>query len=482
MTKSRFVIQWLLEKLTAITYLCYFLLFYCSCFSTFSQNTTFSNVVLHSSDKTPVNDVNIYFEGTGVGTISNEDGKFELHYDSNKIYDYLIISKIGYGSLRLKFNEIPQDSPIYLSQETILLDEVIVIQNKVKHTAKEIVEIAFKNLSKNLSPNAYLSTGYIRHTERTKNQYRYLKEGIFTLYDKGFNAHPSEIGLNLNYSRNAIDTREIDTIRFYRVYLEASNLKSYSKNHKKALNYKTEEPTEIKKAIAFYDNHYTSGYHKKYGLLKKIFATDINKIRYFDRNKATFSKRNIADFSFKIDTVFGLENDLVYKIKFSKTGAKDEIDLGYLFINKENYAIVEVQHSNVLAKDHHFRKFSGESIRSATIIKYRKINGYYYPIYVSHKRAKFNNDLLKAYLEKNQGELNYYSHQEILLSDIITDKLTIEETKSKQKYWNDNLFQEGININGDWADKNFLLESSYEEKLREDLEKKFQKINEKSIR
>ena len=328
-----------------------------------------------------------------------------------------------------------------------------------------------------MSPSAYLSTGYIRHTERTKNKYRYLKEAIFTLYDPGLNTDPSEISLNINYSRNTIDNREIDTVRFYTNYLEATNLKASRKNRKKALNYKNEDPVELEKAIAFYDNYYTSGYHKKYGLIKKIFATDINKIRYFGAKKSTFSKKTLNDFSFKIDTIFGFKSDLVYKIKFSKK-EKEKIDVGYLFINRKDYAIIEVQYSRVLSKNHHYRKFSGLKILDVTTIKYRKIKGYYYPTYTSYKRAKFNNKLLKSIIEKNQNQFNYYSHQEILLSNVVTEKSIIKEVINKQKYWNDNLFQD-INNDDGWEGKNFLLESSYEEKLRKDLEIKSLKKSKK---
>ena len=54
-----------------------------------------------------------------------------------------------------------------------------------------------------------------------------------------------------------------------------------------------------------------------------------------------------------------------------------------------------------------------------------------------------------------------------MLSDIVTDNSIVEETQNKKNIWNDNLFQNG-NYD-DWVGKNFLLESSYEAKLREDL-------------
>ena len=151
-SKNNFTIQWLLSKSTAIMYCFHFLLFYFISFSAYSQNqhSTFSGIILHSSDETPVDDVNIYFENTAIGTISNENGKFVLYYNSNKSYDYLIISKIGYATLRLKFSELQQNSPIYLSRESISLDEVVITQNKVTKTAGEIVEIAFQNLSKKI--------------------------------------------------------------------------------------------------------------------------------------------------------------------------------------------------------------------------------------------------------------------------------------------------------------------------------------------
>ena len=61
----------------------------------YAQNPTeISGIVIDDSVGNPIQFVNIYFEGTSEGTVTDENGKFFLK--SKNSYDAIVISFVGY--------------------------------------------------------------------------------------------------------------------------------------------------------------------------------------------------------------------------------------------------------------------------------------------------------------------------------------------------------------------------------------------------
>ena len=74
--------------------------------------------------------VNIYIEGTYIGTTSNDDGKYELNVSEKKSYT-IIFKYLGYKTLKKKINAtaFPYNLDAVLTEENINLDEVVINAN-----------------------------------------------------------------------------------------------------------------------------------------------------------------------------------------------------------------------------------------------------------------------------------------------------------------------------------------------------------------
>ncbi|XLS29558.1 carboxypeptidase-like regulatory domain-containing protein [Flavobacteriaceae bacterium M23B6Z8] len=84
-----------------------------------------SGYVYDKTTREPILGVNVYFEGTTLGTVSNEEGYFEIEVDKG-ISKPLIVSYVGYAKRILK-NPFEDDlSRLYLVPEAMILREVIV--------------------------------------------------------------------------------------------------------------------------------------------------------------------------------------------------------------------------------------------------------------------------------------------------------------------------------------------------------------------
>tara|TARA_R110000868_G_scaffold156380_1_gene383219 strand:+ start:4170 stop:5576 length:1407 start_codon:yes stop_codon:yes gene_type:complete len=425
----------------------------------------------------PVGDANIYINNTSIGTISNEDGQFVLMVPEKFKYENFLFSALGFETQKRELFELQKDGSaiIKLIPNEILLDEIVITTNKIKLNGSQIVQKAFDNYYKNAPINPFVAKGFIRHTEKTEKEYKWLVEGAFEMYDSGYDKNDN-VKINVIETRKSLDNRIVDTAYVVRTYLREINNSSFKKNYKIAENYKDLTSTELNKAFAYYDNHYTSGYNKKHGVLEKILSTDINKIRYYDKKEASLSEKSLKQYAFKIDTIIGYGDEKTYKVKFSRSNKDSgKLDVGYLYILNRNFAITEIEYSVLLAKSHYRRKVTGQNILYSTTIKFKEFEDKMYPFYLLHKTFKINNLRSLKSLENSEesnSTIGYLTQQEILFSEIITQNQEVTKIASNSEFWNDNLFlNEKYNLSF-WNNYNILLESEEEQKFIKDLEKK----------
>lgn len=135
----------------------------------------------------PLVNVNIYVNNTSIGTISNEDGDFMLIIPE-KLKSYtLIFSLLGFETQEIEIVELQRQNSVVISltPDDILLDEILVLANKTRLSGLEVVQKAFDNYLKNSPSTPYVAKGFIRHTEKTENEYKWLVEGVFDMFDSG---------------------------------------------------------------------------------------------------------------------------------------------------------------------------------------------------------------------------------------------------------------------------------------------------------
>lgn len=85
--------------------------------------------------KHPLQGANIYFDGTTISTISDENGDFKLVYGS-KLNSLLAVSFVGYQTQYFKTMELDKDLNIVLKQATNSLNEVVIKKDRFTRNQK----------------------------------------------------------------------------------------------------------------------------------------------------------------------------------------------------------------------------------------------------------------------------------------------------------------------------------------------------------
>ena len=94
-----------------------------------SQKTKISGIVIDDLTEERMPFVNIYFQGTKVGVMSDQEGKFIL--ESFYATDSLVISFIGYDKCIIAIQkDISQNFEIRLKESTTNLKEIIVLPSE----------------------------------------------------------------------------------------------------------------------------------------------------------------------------------------------------------------------------------------------------------------------------------------------------------------------------------------------------------------
>lgn len=448
----------------------------------YSQIRLKSKIV--SPDNEPIPFANIYIKNTATGVIANEQGYFDIFIDEKFNDNFLIISCIGYKPKEILINkDILQFKEIVLKSNGFLLDEVILNPNRKKLTANQIVKKAFEKYYDNFPTVPYIAKGFIRHSEKTKKEYKYLVEAAIEKYDPGFKSKSKNIKSNVLNIRKSLDNRVLDTVDIYSIYLEDKKGYSYMKSMKKARSMKKIAQKELVKAVDYYDNHFSLGSWKN-SLFFNLFATDINHIRYYNQKKATLKKGDLfKKFQFKLDTIItGSGNEEIYKIairtpiKSFKRYGRDFVNFGRMKIRAKDFAILEFELAEIFSEKFYKdigKDFLGSKTGFYIKLKFIEFNGKMYMNYMRYKTPKINR-LKDIRLKKGDSELHYFVEEEIMFTEFLTK--SSEVTKKLHQTWDEILF--GSNKKYDksfWENYNLIPNTPEQEKLIKELEKRIDK-------
>lgn len=453
------------------------------CFNTFSQ-TELKNKVLDLTTLLPIESASIYIKNTTTGTITNSDGKFLLVVPEQYKTDTLIISSIGYKSFKTPINEFDSTFEIYLEEDVASLDEVVLIAETRPKTGNDIVLRALERLSENLPDSAYLQKGFLRHKERNKKEFKWLIESAITLYDSSYESSSVEnLKINVDQVRKSYDLRDVDSLLAYTSYLKnkAKNVRLTSRN----LNRDTIETASLVKAIKWNDNRING--------LETLFYGKLNVVRNASNSKALFNEDILNKHQFELDTVL-VENDRkLYKIKISESFNYINLETegvyndgyqakGWIYIYWDNYAIKKVEYELVAASPEQksrSKTLFDTHINHKLIISYKEYQDKMYLNYIYYETPKLVNvglqvDDPRTEIDEsavNKDERFYRTVQEILFTEIITDADKISEALSKP--WDADMFSPKPYDKVFWKNYNTLLESEEEEKLIQDLTKRY---------
>ncbi|EGV42559.1 carboxypeptidase-like regulatory domain-containing protein [Bizionia argentinensis JUB59] len=449
-----------------------------------SAQTELTNTVLEGSSFQPIESASIYVKNTTIGTVTNADGKFLLRVPDKYQKDTLVVSSIGFKSYKIPVNEFDASFEIYLDDDVASLDEILLVAETRPKTGNDIVMRALEELPENLPDSSYLQKGFMRHKERNKKEFKWLIESAITLYDSSFASNPAEnLKINVDQVRKSYDLRDVDSLLAYTAFLK-NRIKNrkFSKNN---LRRDTIQTKSLVNAIKWNDNRING--------LETLFQGKLNMVRNAGNPKALFGEDIMSKHQFKLDTVL-VENDRkIYKISISESFEYVNLETpgvfndgyhpkGWIYVYWDNYAIKKIEYELVAASKaqrSRSKTLYDTTINHKLILTYKEYQDNMYLNYVYYEtpklvnvRAVVNNpktDIDESIV--NKGERFYYTVQEILFTEIITDDAEIQRTL--RQTWDADLFSPKPYNKEFWENYNTLLESKEEEKLIQDLTKRY---------
>lgn len=93
---------------------------------------------LETGDKIPY--VNIGYQNRPIGTVSSENGEFQLNYSHSEISDTIIFSAIGYHTVTYPVrdlkNHLTHNNQVFMNPKTSILKEIVVASKELSHSKK----------------------------------------------------------------------------------------------------------------------------------------------------------------------------------------------------------------------------------------------------------------------------------------------------------------------------------------------------------
>ena len=427
----------------------------------------------------PLESASVYVQNSTIGTVTNLDGRFSLVVPIALQNDTLVISSIGYKSMKTLVNQFDGSEDIFLEEDIASLDEVLVVAETRPKTGNDIVLRAIERLPDNLPEGPYLQKGFVRHKERNKRQFKWLIEGAITLYDSSYAAGSDKnLRINIDEIRKSYDLREVDSLFVYTSYLKSKGYPIDRRYQK--LDRDTIETATLVNAIKWNDQRVNG--------LDKLLKGKLNMVRNANMEDALFGKDILERHQFRLDTVLVDDGKKVYKIEISESsefvglGTSHAYNEGFeakgwLYIDWDSFAIKKIEYELVAASEIQQRRSKSlfdTLVNHRLTMTYREYDDKMYPSYIYYETPKLVNIGNRSSDRREEEdtpeareEQFYYTVQEILFTEVINDSSTVEN--ALHSGWSEDIFANRPYNAEFWRNYNVLLESKEEEQLIQDL-------------
>ncbi|MEC4005808.1 carboxypeptidase-like regulatory domain-containing protein [Flavobacterium sp. SUN052] len=185
------------------------------CFATLSYSQVIKGKVVDTKNQ-PLPGANIYFDGTTIATIADENGQFILNY-SSKINSVLAISFIGYQTQFIKDVEVNKDLKIVLIETINSLSEVII--KKDRFSRKEKLKLFREQF---LGTSSTAKKAVILNEDDLYFEYDEVDNSLKAFSDKPLIINNATLGYKLNYELVNFE------VKFYKLSIDSSDaIRSY---------------------------------------------------------------------------------------------------------------------------------------------------------------------------------------------------------------------------------------------------------------
>lgn len=177
-----------------------------------SQETSFkaySGEILDTNSKKPLVFASLTLEGTNVSTVTNTDGEFLLKVPKKSLDKNIIISYLGYKTLRLPVSKFKaKDHKILMTESAMELSEV---QLSIPKDAKTLVRETLRKKGENYMNDPTVMTAFYRETIKKRNKNVSLSEAVVNIYKASYSSYKRD-ELKLYKARKSTDYNKLDTL------------------------------------------------------------------------------------------------------------------------------------------------------------------------------------------------------------------------------------------------------------------------------
>ncbi len=170
---------------------------------------TISGIVKNKTDNKKLEYVNVSVPGTGIGTITNEDGEFVLKISTSANAKNIEFSYVGFYNTRIPINGTNAlNETFYLSPKPKELPEVVV----KSWDPRKLIEEAINKIPTNYSKTPNLLTGFYRETAKKGRNYINIAEAIIQIYKSQYTENVNFDKVQILKGRKLLSTKKSDTL------------------------------------------------------------------------------------------------------------------------------------------------------------------------------------------------------------------------------------------------------------------------------
>ena len=313
----------------------------------------------------PIPYCNIYVKTKGMGTVTNENGRFEFAVNQNIApNDSIRISAIGYKPNFLSYaslrNLSEKGGDIFLAPTSTLLNEFTVTSSRIPD-AEEIVKAAVRNKKNNLNRQPFQLGIYYTKTERRDNELINDIESVVDVYSKDgyqkeykFRQYAQNHLAKINQSINHVSGKAsgIPLLQLYYFDILADDDGVMSRNSQKNYKFELLELSNYESdsvyVIGFSKENNLPGNHNNYIKRHKgklfINMADMALIKY----EAEYLRDLSNSTSEKADQIFSIistyqKSTETYYLKSGKFRLKSQNEYYDEIVTEEKFLTVEIQ-------------------------------------------------------------------------------------------------------------------------------------------
>ncbi|MFC2152990.1 carboxypeptidase-like regulatory domain-containing protein, partial [Bacteroidota bacterium] len=288
--------------------------------------------VYNKKSKEPLSFANISLLGKSIGSISNEQGKFNLKISVDNLMDTLVVSYIGYKNTYIPVNQLSfYTNEIFLEEDLFQIQEVVIRGDNATTILKESLE----KIKENYYTDPYYITSFYREIVMNRTSLAAITEAVIEVYKSPY----------------------------WGLYSDQLKLVKSRKND-------------------YYSEADTVSLKLKGGLYASLYLDAIKNPSYF------LIEEHFSDFTYSIAEIVSFDNSSAYVIGFKPRYYLDENSFeGKIYINTDNLAIVAIEFNitpeaiDKIGNRLVVKKTFGTRVKPTSVkylINYRKLNNKYY--------------------------------------------------------------------------------------------------------